>query len=34
MNYQQIQKPRLIVYTQVFCDKDENPSRHSMDRVV
>ena len=29
-NYQQIQRPHLIVYTQVFCDKDENLSRHPM----
>lgn len=29
-NYQQIQRPHLIVYTQAFCDKDENLSRHPM----
>ncbi|MDX2019655.1 MAG: SRPBCC domain-containing protein [Deltaproteobacteria bacterium] len=29
-NYQKIQKPNLIVYTQSFCDKDEQPARHPL----
>lgn len=28
--YQQIEKPHLIVYTQEFCDKDEQLSRHPL----
>lgn len=30
IDYQQIRKPDLIVYTQVFCDEKENISRHLM----